>query len=1040
MFLSDASVRRPVAMLCLIIALSFLGYNAYKKMGLEMAPRMEMPIITVVTVYPGAGPDELEVDVAKRIEDQVVAIEGLKHVTSMCSENVVITLLQFNTGVDVDIVAMDVREKIDLIRNDFPKDVRDPEILKFNVNEAPVLTMALTGDATIDEMYDFAANDLSDKITTIKGVAQTQVIGGAEREVHVLLDREALAARGLSSMSVVQAISSGVGVIPSGRVSGGSQEHSVKFDADFKRVSDIALIEAANEDGRRNYIGDFAVVKMGTEELRQKATLDGKPCVVVKVVKKADANAVEVIRSVRKAIADINNNIPGGMTLEWVSDDEVFTQAIVDSAWSNTWQGILLTAAILFLFLYNFRTTLIVAITMPITIVIGFLFMGFMGYSLNSSTLLAIGMSIGILVMNSIVVIEAIIKWLERTGRVKESSRMGTAEAAVAVIASAGTNLVVLLPIAMMHNMIGLFLKPFALTMVIMTAVSLFISFTLTPVLCSVMLKPASASRGKSPVASMERAWNSMFDAAVSAYGAFLEFNRRRRVPAAIFLVAVVFVLFYSLSLAGKLGMGFVPIMDRAQIGVRLEFPTGYNIETTESRVELVESRLKDVPGLKRVLTTIGKVEGVAGQNTEGVYLAQMLLVFPEKTARKESIYDLVDIVQERLKGTPDCIVAVSIPSAVGGQNPDIEFEIYGDDLETLDNLALRAQAIARNLGGLRDIDTTVRPGKSEIKIRPNRAVMADLGTPPIAVGMALRGNLEGIVAGTFKQGDRNYDIVVKFDERKGKEQVGEFLLPGAPGRPLLLSTVADIEETKTPLQIIRKDKRRISKLVSYLEEGTPLGSAADGISKAMDSENMLPQGYEYAFGTTYEMMNEGQRGLAEAGIIAIALIFLTLAAILESFKQPFIVLTTIPLSLIGVMIGLYMFGYNLSITVVMGIVMMSGIVVNNAILIMDQFNINVKKGRPRSLAMIDASKERFRPVVMITLAAIFGMIPMAFGKGVGSEMRNDIGVALVSGILVSGVLSVFVVPILYNFFSKTQSDDAPSGAEKTPDGEATTE
>ncbi len=277
MFLSDASVRRPVAMLCLIIALSFLGYNAYKKMGLEMAPRMEMPIITVVTVYPGAGPDELEVDVAKRIEDQVVAIEGLKHVTSMCSENVVITLLQFNTGVDVDIVAMDVREKIDLIRNDFPKDVEDPEILKFNVNEAPVLTMALTGDATIDEMYDFAANDLSDKITTIKGVAQTQVIGGAEREVHVLLDREALAARGLSSMSVVQAISSGVGVIPSGRVSGGSQEHSVKFDADFKRVSDIALIEAANEDGRRNYIGDFAVVKMGTEELRQKATLDGKP-------------------------------------------------------------------------------------------------------------------------------------------------------------------------------------------------------------------------------------------------------------------------------------------------------------------------------------------------------------------------------------------------------------------------------------------------------------------------------------------------------------------------------------------------------------------------------------------------------------------------------------------------------------------------------------------------------------------------------------------------------------------------------------------
>jgi HAE1 family hydrophobic/amphiphilic exporter-1 len=1033
MFLSNASIRRPIAMLCLIIGLSLLGLNAYRKMGLEILPAMDFPLITIVTVYPGASPEELEVDVAKRIEDKVVTLEGLHHVTSTCSENVVLTFLQFKIGVDVDVAAVDVREKIGMIRNDFPDAVHEPQILKYDSNAKPVMIMALTGDAPLDEMFDFADNELSDAITVIQGVAETQVIGGAEREVHVLLDREKLAARGLSSMNAVQALGAGMGTIPSGRLRHGGDEYNVKFDADFDRIHDIGGLEIASDKGQRSYLRDFASVEMSTKELRQKATLDGKPVIAIKVVKKPDANAVQVIRDVRAAMARLEGSLPGGMQLVWVSDDEVYTKALVDSAWTNVAQGVLLTALVLFLFLYNFRTTLIVSITMPLTIVIGLFFIQAMGFSLNSSTLIAIGMSVGILVTNSIVVIEAVIKWLERSGRVRYASRMGAGEAAIAVIASAATNLVVLFPIAMMSNMIGIFIKPLVLTMIIMTGVSLFISFTLTPILCSILLKPAPPE-SRSLLSRMERAWNWMFDRVVGVYIAFLSLCERRRPVAVAFLALIVFGFFLVMGLGKNLGMGFFPESDKAEILVKVEFPTRYNIDMTEERLAEVQKRLEKIPEVQHALTTIGKVEGVVGQNTEGVYLAQILLILPAKTKRDRAVFEIVEGARNMLKGIPDCIITVSAPNLSGGSAAGLEMEIYGSDLKELDTLALQSRQLAMKVPGLDDVDTTVRAGKPELRVRPNRAVLADLNTPAAGVGMALRGNLEGITAGTFKQGDRNYDIVVKFDPIKGKRQVQDFQFPGAPGHATLLSSIGQIEESVAPVQIIRKDKQRISKLTANLAAHAALGDVANQLSAELDNSKIIPLGYKYNYGAAYEFMNEGQRDLGEAGLIAIVLIFLTLAAIMESFTQPLLILlTTIPFALMGVVGALFLSGYSFSIFVTMGIVMLFGIVVNNAILILDQFNINVKNTMPRRQAMIAACRERFRPVIMITLAAVLGMLPLAFGTGIGCEFRNDIGMASVGGIAVSGVLTLFVLPVLYILFTRRDSAAAPADQVQNP-------
>ncbi|MBN1591399.1 MAG: efflux RND transporter permease subunit, partial [Pirellulales bacterium] len=741
MILSDVSVRRPVGMGCLIIALALLGFNAFRHMGLELMPKMDIPFITIVTIYPGASPEELETDVAKRIEDAVVSIDGLKHVSSTCMENACQTLLEFQMDVDVDIAATDVREKLDLIRADLPADVEDPKIQKFDINATPIVNLALTGDVPMDELYDYADNTLSDQLTVISGVAEVQLIGGEEREVHVELDRDKLAARGLSSMTVVRAIQQAVRTIPSGRVRDSGSEYSVKFDADYDNVADLADLEIVNEQGRRCHIKDIGRVRMATEEVRQMAKIDGRPCIAIKVVKKADANAVKVADAVREAMGRLNAELPGGMDLVWVDDDGRFIEANNRSAWINVLQGIFLTAAILFLFLYNLRALFVVAVTMPLTIIVGLFFMRVVGYTLNTSTLIAIGMSVGILVTNSIVVLEAIVKHLDETGDPKKASRLGAKEAFVAVLASAGTNIVVLFPLSTMATKIGLFIGPLAMTMFIMTAVSLFISFTLTPLLCSLVLKPR-AENSRSPLARLERGWNRMFDGLIAGYRRTLEFTERHWWAAVLVVVIVVGLLSHALHLAGTLGSGSFAESDMGRIYLRLEFPTRYSLAETVSRVEQAATRIKDLPELKHTLITVGKVEAVLGQSSEGVYLAQILMKFSERDEREITIDELMDLVRTRMEGFPDAIVGVSQPAIIGGQSNPVELEIAGEDLKELDELALKTLAFAEENPRILDPDTTVRAGKPEIRIEPRRAVLSDLSSPAVGLGMALRANL----------------------------------------------------------------------------------------------------------------------------------------------------------------------------------------------------------------------------------------------------------------------------------------------------------
>ena len=1019
MFLSNASIKRPVAMGCLLIGLVLLGVNAYRKLGVENLPKMDIPFVTVVTVYPGATPEEVETDIAKKIEDAVVSVDGLKHISSSCMENVCQTLLEFDMSVDQDMAAVDVREKLDLIKSDLPADAEDPKVLKFDVNAKPVLNMGLTGDVGLDELYDYADNQLSDRISTLLGVAEVQIIGGSEREVAVSLDRHALSARGLTSLHVVQALQNGVKKIPSGRIRSHGTEYSVIFDAETATLADIGEIQVTAENGERVRVKDIAVVAMGAEERRQAAFIDGKPGIAIRVVKKSDANAVAVVERVRKAFDSLRKELPGGMELTWVSDDGAFIQSSVDTGVSNILQGVLLTAAILLLFLHNVRSTFVVAISMPITVLIALWFLQLMGYTLNISTLLALALSVGLLVTNSIVVLESIVDRVKRRESPGEASAKGTGEVAVAVLASAGTNIVVLFPIAMMGSKVGEFVRPFAVTMVIATAVSLFTSFTLTPILSSKLLKRVEEGVRRSFFGRFGAWWDRMFSWVERLYERVLRFNERNRWAALLILLAAAVMLVHSLTLVPKVGFTMVRDFDQGELYVKLEFPTYYSLGRTVERTRRVEETLRALPDVRHVFTTIGKVEGIIGKSSEGVYLAQVFIKFCEKMDRDTPVDEIAERVRGMLATLPDAIATVSVPGAIGGQSTPIELEISGDDLRELDRVALNIRRISEEMGGFKDLDTTVRSGKPEIRLYPDRPVLADLGLPVVPLGANLRGNIEGIEAASYKRGDRTYDIRVKYAEEEGTGQVAGFLLPALPGKPMPVTAVAAIRESRAPVQITRMDKRRIAKLTANLRADMPLGTAVNRMLAAIKEENVLPPGYSLRFGGVYEVMAEMMVEFLEAAIMAMLLTYLTLAAILESFTKPFIILATLPLGLVGMIWGLYLSGEALSFFALLGGVMLIGIVVNNAILILSEEQNLMARGESAHNAMIHAARDQLRPIIMITLAAALGMLPLGLGRGLGSEARVGIGWGSIGGIMVSGLLTLIVIPIMYDLLTR---------------------
>jgi len=1012
MTLSQFSIRRKVAMTCIILMLAILGIFAYRKIGIDLLPKFDIPYVQVTAIYPGASPEEIEIDVARRIEDAIASIEGLKHITTVCMENAAALTLQFELGTDVDVMIHQVREKINSISEDFPDAVETPQLSKININAIPVVTLFLTGTRTLDEMYDYVDDKLSDQFSSIPGVGEVRIHGGNEVQLHIILNREKMAAANLTVAEVLQRVAKNNIKLPVGRVREGGREISLTYNAEFQDIEDVKSLEIGSLAGKRVYLGDIADVQLISKEIRQEGYYGDELGVCIEIIKRSDANAVKVIDGIRKKYDTLTRGgaLPGGMHLTWFKDTGSFIRASVADSWQSVLLGILLTALLIFLFLHEVRPTLIISITMPVSVVITFAAMDLMHYTFDTMTLVAIGCSAGILVANSVVVIENIIKKQHEGLPPAEAAAKGADEVLVAVAASALTNVVVFVPVALMKSVIGLLIAPFAGVMVIATVVSLFVSFTLTPLLASILLKDTTGPRAWQK--ALFWLWDKAYDAITAAYGHTLEVIRRFS-GIVIILIFAGCVLIMRMVLP-NVSMSFVPDNDKGEVSIELEFPANYSLEQTRACTMEIMKEVRALPWVVKTGATVGYRNVMPGQVPEGVHLAEIAIIGKQKGER-EPIKELTAQLHAILDKYENLLYSLTLPKATGVSGVEMTAFVSGDDFDKLEEYALLGAKILRESGMAQDIDTSVRTRKPRIVLKPNRTVIKDLGVDAATLGTSLVGYYEGIESGTFKVGGRSYDVRIKTEDVPGFDQAANIVAGSINGKPIDLDVVASLEADPVSSALMREDKMR----GGWIYANPARGYTVDDIMRLLERKLApgLDQGYELNFFGQAEMMREGADEFVSVFAIAIIMTYLLIAALLESWTRPILIMFTVPLGFVGLFLIIYLAHSSLSMVGMLGAVMMIGIVVNNAILILDETRMLELSGMTTHAAMTQAAKNKFRPVVMTSIASVAGMLPMAFGRGLGSELRSSCGLGVVGGLAFSSALTVYLIPALFYKF-----------------------
>ncbi len=1016
MSLSSISVRRPIAMTALIIVLVMIGASLYEKISIDLLPSMEIPTVLVRCEYQGASPSEIEVEVIRRIEDAVSSLDGIRHVTSVAMEDQAQIQLEFNMGTNVDVAATDIREALNRIREDLPDGAKEPTIRKIDTNVTTVVQAFLVGDRTQDDLYDYADDVIADRIASVAGVGEVQVYGSNEMQIHVLLDRRKLSAMNIDIATIVKKLEANNVRKPLGRIQIDEVEKNVTFSGDFKNLDEIRNLEISKFKNKRVYLRDIAEVKLMSREVRSKAYVDGKPAARFNIVKKGDANAIQVIKGIRRKFDEMirKGELPTGMKLVWFKDSGEFIQASVDDAWSSIVTGIILTAVLLFLFLHEPRSTFIVMISMPISVIVTFAAMAFLDYSFNIMTLLSLGCSVGVLVTNSIVVIENIFKHLNRKEDIKTAAEKGTGEVIAAVSASALTNVVVFVPVMMMTTRIGNLMVPFAGVMVAATLVSLFVSFTLTPILACVMLKDKTSEKKKlSLLDKFFIPWDIGYNWLCKIFGKSIEWTARNPFKLLFAMALIAFAVWKFII--PQVGLSFLPFCDQGEIRIKFEFPTSYNLETTEKLIQEAAGRLKKFDFITGMNVSIGTSNSSRGQVGTAVYLGQINLKTTGKTERTKTIYDLQAEIRKELDYLDNCLITLSIPATFGGSGAEIRCVINGQDLEVLEEAERKVMETLPSSGLVRDLDSSRRERKLNINIVPDRTILQNLGMSGEELYRYMLGSLDGIEVGDFRLGSRTYDIRVKNEKEYGESQLRQNAPALKENNPLGTEVLARIEEEARPVVINRYDKVRTMWLYANTAPGQPLGKVSQKIEET--AKSVLPPGYNVRMSGNVEMMNETSKEFIRVIALAALLTYLLIAGIMESWIKPFLIMFTVPLGFLGMYATLFCFGMSMSMMGLLGGVMMIGIVVNNAILIMDECSVQIANGVHPHKAMIIATEEKFRPIVMTSIASVAGMLPMAFGSGLGSELRSSCGVGVVGGLTISSLLTLYVIPALYCLF-----------------------
>ena len=994
MNLSRICIEHPVLAVMLNLVFIFLGIVSFSMLTMDLLPRVDIPAVTVRTIWTGANPEEIESQVTKEIEDAVATINGIESIESRSLDSASIVTIRFEFGIDINFAHIDVKDKVDAILARLPDDANPPIVVKHDIGATPIMELMVTGDNPLRELYELVDREIKEPLSRIQGVASVDILGGEKREIQVNLSKERLKGYGLSITDVVQAIRSGNMSIPAGRITQSKQEFTVRMEGEFTNLSELWHLDIFLRSGEAVKLGELASIDDTSAETRTMVRYDGKEGIALSIVKLGNAQPIKLADDVRKTIKALEAEFPTDVDIAVIRDDSIKILDSVNDVQTNIIIGIILTSIILYLFLHNLRMTIIVAVVMPACILSAFLLMRLFGFTLNMMSMLGLGLSIGTLVINAIVILESVTRRLDTGEPPQVAAVEGTKDVTVAVISSTMTNIFVFVPIAFMSGIVGAFFLEFGLTVVFATIFSLWMSFTMTPMLAAHLLKPIEA--GQTPNLFFQL-WNRGMHSLERGYARILGWSLKHLwVNALIAIVLTVSPIFLLRTLGGE----FIPKSNGDFISVYVELPSGTTLAETDEITLDIETVLKNSPEVKDVLTKIG--------TNEGVNYAELLVVLPQN--HKKHVLEVNDELRSLLDGKfPGVIRQQMIP----GEGTDISVEILGTEKEELIKITKQVKDIVDNIPGLVETKSTVGTGKPEITFIPDRNLLKDHGVTVAEIGQVLGYSLTGTTVSTYEEGNEAYDIRVQLAKADLNiaESVDRILIRTQKGLVPLFS-LGYLIERPSETQITRKNKQKVFHVVANILDGS-IGEAAGKIQQQV-SQMELPPGYRISMGGDAEIQAESFQAIAIALVQAIVLTYMLLAAILGSYLHPFTIMLTLPLGFVGAILSMLVFGLTLNIFSLLAIIMLIGIVVNDAILLLDQTRIFRQEGLPIKEALLKACPLKLRTIIMTNLTIVISIFPQTLGDRGAAVMRATLAGVEIGAIIVQTLCTLTIIPVFY--------------------------
>ncbi|BFO68298.1 MULTISPECIES: efflux RND transporter permease subunit [unclassified Chryseobacterium] len=1022
MKLAEISIKRPSLVIVLFTILTLGGILSYTLMGYELIPKFETNMVTISTVYPGASPAEVETSVTRKIEDAVGSLENVKKVESSSYESLSVIMVQLNDGADVDYALNDAQRKVNAILADLPEDVKAPSLNKFSLDDLPIITMSISSDKlNSKDLYDLLDKKIEPIFSRVNGVAQVDLVGGQEREIQVNLDEKKLQGYGLSIGDVQQAILSSNLDFPTGSLKTRTTKSTIRLSGKYKSTEEMNNLVVSNKNGAQVRLSDIATVFDSQKDVEKVARFNQFPTILMQVKKQSDANAVAVSESVQKTIKTVEEAYKvQGVKVKIVNDTTEFTLESANHVIFDLFLAIILVAIVMLLFLHSIRNAFIVMVSIPASLVAAFIGMNLMGYTLNLMSLLGLSLVVGILVDDAIVVLENIYRHMEMGKSKIRAAYDGASEIGFTVAAITLVIVVVFLPIAMSSGLVANILAQFCVTVVIATLLSLLASFTIIPWLSSRFGKLEHLT-GKNWFEKFILWFEGLIDKFTHWITDILEWCLKttlRRISTVV-ITFIVLISSFMLVAFGFIGGEFFPPIDRGQFLVQMELSKDATVEKTNQLTLDVEKFLRNDKDVVDLITTVGQQSTGFGGAQATTYQSEVQVNLTDKSERTESTNIKAAKIKRQLEEKFTGVEFKTAPIGImGAENAPIEMVVTAPDNATAVKEATRILELLKKVPGAVDAELSTDTGSPEVQVSIDRDKMSALGLNLSSVGQTMQTAFNGNTDGKFRAGEYEYDINIRFGDvnRQSIDDVKNLMFTNPQGQQVRLSQFADVKMGSGPSLLERRDKSPSVK-VRAKAVGRPVGDVANEWANQFMNSTKKPVGVDYIWSGDMENQQEGFGTLGIALLAAIVLVYLVMVSLYDSFVYPFVVLFSIPLAMIGVMVILALTANSLNIFTMLGMIMLIGLVAKNAILIVDFTNARKAAGANTHDALVQANHARLRPILMTTIAMIFGMLPIALATGAGAEMNKGLAWVVIGGLTSSLFLTLIIVPVVYSLF-----------------------